>query len=178
MEYVALLRGINVGGKSIIKMSDLKNAFENLGFKNVQTYINSGNVLFESDEKSLDIRENLEKNLSKIFNVDLRIVIKTKKEIIKVLKEVPTEWEKTNNLRCYIAFVRKPFTEKDVLTEVRIKEGVDFVKISNGVLYMSTLLSGVTKSGFTKLIGTKIYKDITIRNYNTVQKLLDLMENV
>jgi uncharacterized protein (DUF1697 family) len=177
MEYVALLRGINVGGKSIIKMSELKNAFENLSFKNVQTYINSGNVIFESDEKSLNIRENLEKNLSKKFKLDLRIVIKTKEEMTKVLKEVPTEWKKINNLRCYIAFVREPVTEKDVLAEVRIKEGVDFVKISNGVLYMSTLLSGVTKSGFTKLIGTKIYKDITIRNYNTVQKLLDIMGN-
>ena len=83
---------------------------------------------------------------------------------------------KKNDLRCYIAFVREPITSNDVLKEIETKESVDFVKAGQAVVYMSTKLAGLTKSRFTKLAGKKISKDITIRNYTTVQKLLALTE--
>jgi uncharacterized protein (DUF1697 family) len=87
--------------------------------------------------------------------------------------EAPKEWKSGTQIRRYMAFVKEPATSKELLDEVILKEGVDDAKVGDGVLYMSTLLSGITKSGFNKLIGTKIYKNITIRNYTTVQKILD-----
>jgi uncharacterized protein (DUF1697 family) len=177
MKYVALLRGINVGGKNIIKMAVLKEAFEKSGFKNVSTYIQSGNVIFESIENNSDnISQNLEISLTKYLKVNLRIIVVPQDDLKKVVAEVPADWGKRKDLRCYIAFVKNKISAKDVLSEIKLKEGVDFVKVGSTVLYMTTLLSGLTKSGFTKLVGTKIYKDITIRNFNTVKSLLEIME--
>jgi uncharacterized protein (DUF1697 family) len=177
MKYIALLRGINVGGSGIIKMADLKKAVEKSGFTNVRTYIQSGNIIFESDETGEDrIAFRLEDVLSKNFNISSRVIIRTGEQLKKILLEVPADWKTRNDLRCYIGFIRGPLSAQDVIREVELKEGVDFVKAGDGVVYMSTVLSGITKSGLTKLIAKKVYKEITIRNYTTAQKLLSLMQ--
>lgn len=178
MKYVALLRGINVGGNTIIKMTDLKASFEKLGFTNVITFIQSGNVIFETDEKRSDkIRSIIEDNLIKAFSLTIRVILLTYDQFKEVVADVPGEWKTKNDLRCYIAFVRGPVMADDVLKEVKVKEEVDSVKSGKGAVYMSTKLSGLTKSGFTKLSSKTIYKDITIRNYNTAKKILALMES-
>ncbi len=162
----------------IIKMSDLKAAVENCGFKNVSTYIQSGNIIFESNEKDSDvITTKLEHELLKSLNYDSRIVVRTYQQLKTILSNVPADWKKRNDMRCYLAFVKEPTTAEDVISELELKEGVDSVKAGESVVYMSTLLSGLTKSGFTKLINKKVYKDITIRNYNTCQKILARMES-
>ncbi len=177
MKYIALLRGINVGGKSIIKMADLKKTTEQCGFTNVRTYIQSGNIIFESDELVTGkVKEKLEGSLSKNLKFDSGIIVLTSEQLGKIVSEVPSDWNNRHDLRCYIAFIREPVTAQEVMRETKPKEGVDFIKTGEGVLYMSTLLSGLTKSGFTKLITTKVYKDITIRSYATAQKLLALMK--
>ncbi len=177
-KYVALLRGINVGGNNIIKMAELKIAFEKNSFTNVKTYINSGNVIFESAEKDIaKITQNIEKDIAKTFKQNLQVVVISQKQLETVISEIPTEWKKGHDLRCYIAFIKEPFTPADFIKEVKLKENVDSVKTGKKVVYMSTKLEGLTKSGFTKLAGTKIYKNITIRNLNTSQKLLALMSN-
>jgi uncharacterized protein (DUF1697 family) len=176
-KYVAFLRGINVGGKNIIKMASLKVAFEKCGFRNVITFIQSGNVIFETEEKvSEKIINTIENTLSKTFNYQSKIVLASYEQMKKVICNVPIEWKNDKNIRCYVAFIKEPVTEKDVLAEIKLNKGVDSVKTGSGVIYMTTLLSGITKSGYSKLIGTKVYKDITIRNYNTVQRIFDLME--
>ncbi len=176
MKYVALLRGINVGGNSIIKMVDLKECFEKCGFKNVSTFIQSGNVIFESEMTNVqEITKKLEENLLKTFDIPIRVIVLSSTQLQKVLSGVPDEWNK-DDLRCYIAFVKSPVTSKDVLKEVQLNKDVDFIKTGQGVLYMSTKLSGLTQSGFSKLSRKKIYQDITIRNYTTTQKIFNLMK--
>lgn len=179
MKYVALLRGINVGGNSIIKMSELKEAYEKAGMNNVKTYINSGNVIFESDEKNPSkLAKNLEIAVSQTFKIDSRTVVVSLPQLKKIKDDVPPEWKRGADLRCYVAFVVDPTTPDDVMDvmkEIKIREGIDSVKKGPGVVYMSTRLSGITKTRFTKLAGTKVYKFITIRNYTTAQKLLELM---
>ncbi len=175
---MALLRGINVGGNSIIKMADLKVAFEKCGFADVTTFIQSGNVVFSSDAKDTEmIAKKLEETVLTTFNVHSRIVIRSYSQVKKVIEEVPIEWKKENDLRCYLAFIKEPVKVEDVIKEVTLKEGVDSVKAGNGVMYMTTKMSGLTQSGFTKLASRKIYKDLTIRNYTTTHKILLLMEN-
>lgn len=177
MKYVGLLRGINVGGKGIIKMAELKAAVENCGFAHVKTFIQSGNVIFESDEeKTGGIAARIEEYLLKTFKINSQTIVITYDQIKKVVLEVPSDWNQRKDLRCYIAFIREPVKPQEVLKQIRLKEGVDFAKAGEGVVYLTTLLSGLTKSGFAKLVSTKVYKDITIRNYSTVQKLLTLME--
>ena len=176
MKYVALLRGINVGGNSLIKMSELKIAFEKLSFENVITYINSGNVIFESDDSPAKIKSDIEKSLIKNFKLEIKIMLRSHKEIKNTLNNVPSDWKNKKDLRCYIAFVRDPSTPADVISETTLREGIDAIKEGPGVVYMTTKLSGITKSGFSKLASKKIYKEITIRNYTTAEKLLSLME--
>jgi len=177
MKYAALLRGINVGGNSMVKMSELKECFEKNGFENVATYINSGNVIFDSektDPKSLT--KEIEEILSKRFGFDLRIVLRNHSQIQKVIESVPGDWNTRTDLRYYIAFIKEPVTVDVAFAEVEPREGVDFIEKGPGVIYMATLWIDAAKSGITKLIGKKIYKEMTIRNYNTTKKILSLME--
>jgi len=177
MKYVALIRGINVGGNSMIKMADLKKAFEKSGFTNVITYINSGNVIFESDEKNIGkITSKLEADLSQTFYFDVHLVINSMDQLEKVVANVPDLWNKISDLRYYIAFIKEPLTPSQVIPEIEPKVDVDSVDIGPGVVYLSTKLSGLMKSGFTKLIAKKIYKNITMRNFTTVRKILGLMK--
>jgi uncharacterized protein (DUF1697 family) len=174
-KYISFLRGINVGGKNIIKMTTLKEVVEKCGFRNVSTFIQSGNVIFEAEGNIKKITNRLETVISKAFNYQSRIVLVSHDQLRRVLSEVPNKWKNHDDLRCYIAFIKEPVTAEAVLAEVKLKEGIDSAKVGKGVLYMSTLLSGVKKSGFTNLIGKKVYKYITIRNYNTAQKILERM---
>ncbi len=179
MKCVALLRGINVGGNCIIKMADLKDAFIKSGYLHVATYIQSGNVIFETDENDiLKTRDVIEKMLSKQFSYNATVVIRTNNELLRIVREVPSLWNTEHDLRRYVAFVREPITPQDLIRDITLKEGVDTVKGGEGVVYMTTKMSEIAKSGFTKLIGKKIYKDITIRNYNTVKKLHALMQEM
>lgn len=173
MKYVAFLRGINVGGNSLIKMAELKIAVEKCGFERVRTFIQSGNVLFESSKSASAVANVLEKELSREFDMDLKVVVRTKAEIERVLKEAPKSWKK-DDVRKYVAFVRAPKTAKEVVAEMQLREGIDTADIGKDVVYMTTKLSGIAKSGFSKLSRKKIYKEITIRNYTTVKKLMDI----
>ena len=172
-----MLRGINVGGNAIIKMADLKGAIEKCGFTDVRTFIQSGNVIVESeDEDNNKIAKQFEQCLEQKFRIAAAAVIKTQDQFKKIVSQAPAGWNTREDLRKYIAFVKDPKTARDVMRDIEPKDGVDFAVAGDGVVYMSTLLSGLTKSGFTKLIGKPVYKVLTIRNFNTVQRLLDLME--
>jgi uncharacterized protein (DUF1697 family) len=174
--FVALLRGINVGGNGLIRMDALKREFEACGYTGVATYIQSGNVVFGSSDQPEGIAGHLETALSGAFGMDIRAVVIEKDAFAGILRAAPSDWNGNDALRRYIAFVRPPVTAGDVLPFVKPKAGIDTVTAGNGVLYLSTALSGLTKSGFTKLVGTPVYRDLTMRNYSTVGKLNRLLE--
>lgn len=146
------------------------------GFNNVSTYIQSGNVIFESDTTEAgEIAERLEAAILKDFSYDSKIVVKNQDELKSILDGVPRDWLTREDLRCYIAFLDRTITLEDVLMEVELKEGIDTLETGKEVVYMSTLLSGLTRSRFTQLISKNVYKHITIRNYSTARKILELM---
>lgn len=176
MKYVALLRGINVGGNNKIKMADLKIAVEKAGYANVVTLIQSGNVIFDSailDQKK--IAKQLEQVMLKTFGVVSRVVIRSLPQMKKVIADIPASWKK-DDIRKYVAFIKEPMTAAAAAKEIPVREGVDILDVGDGVLYMATKMEGLTKSGYTKIVGTKIYQDMTMRNFNTTLKILVLME--
>lgn len=176
MKYVALLRGINVGGNSLVKMANLKACFENMGFSDVATYINSGNVIFRTDRKNnIELVEEIEKALLKDCGFEIKIAIISHNRLKKIITGVPSLW-KRDDVRKYISFVIPPSTVDQVIREIEVRDGIDFVEKGDGVIYMTTLLEGLMKSSFKKLIGKKIYKEMTMRNVNTGQKILAIME--
>ncbi|WKZ35977.1 MAG: DUF1697 domain-containing protein [Anaerolineales bacterium] len=177
-QYLALLRGINVGGKNIIKMADLKACFESLGFSDVVTYIQSGNVLFKSAEKDKAKLTNLiEMELPKRFNYAARLVTVTHKELKKTVDTAPRGFgSELERYRYDVIFLKEPLTPKEAMKNVSTKEGVDAAHMGEHVLYFSRLVSRASQSHLTKIISLPVYQSMTIRNWNTTTKLLALME--
>jgi Protein of unknown function (DUF1697) len=100
VRYVALLRGINVGGRTLVKMADLKNCFENLGFDEVSTYIASGNVLFESDEgATADLATTIEGAIEQRFELPVKVVVLDHKGYARIVKAIPKPWISDGMLR-------------------------------------------------------------------------------
>lgn len=178
MKYLALLRGINVGGNNIIKMTALKSCFEENGFKNVVTYIQSGNVIFESDQKDLaTLTTQIEKVLSKKFNYASRVVVVSQMQLKGVVKNAPQKFGKNPaEYRYDVIFLKTPLAAKEAMKSISVKDGVDEVSLGKGALYFSRLISKAAQSKMVKIITMPIYQNLTIRNWNTTTKLLVLME--
>jgi uncharacterized protein (DUF1697 family) len=176
--YLALLRGINVGGKNIIKMADLKASFESMGFSDVTTYIQSGNVLFQSDEKDKEVlTKRIEAGLSKKFKYEARLVVISHKELKDIVQSAPHGFGRDPETYRYdVIFLKEPLTPKEAMKSVRTKEGVDNAHAGKQALYFSRLISKASSSYLTKIIGLPAYQNMTIRNWNTTTKLLALME--
>lgn len=179
-QYVALLRGINVGGKNLIKMTDLKTSFEALGFENVSTYIQSGNVLFSaagSDQAKLT--KQIEEALSKSFNYESRVVARSHKQIKEIVAKAPKGFGSDQATYRYdVIFLKDPLTAVQAMKSVSMKDGVDQVFTGKGVLYFSRLISKASSSHLTRIIGMPVYQSMTIRNWNTTTKLLNLMDKL
>jgi len=177
-QYLVLLRGINVGGKNIIKMVDLKASFEAMGFTNVRTYIQSGNVLVESAEKDKDqLTAKIESELSRRFNFQARVVVVSQKELAAIIKSAPEGFgQDDENFRYDVIFLKEPLTPKEAMKSVSVREGVDTAHAGKQALYFSRLISRASQSHLTKIIGLPVYQNMTIRNWNTTTKLLALME--
>jgi uncharacterized protein (DUF1697 family) len=177
-QYLALLRGINVGGNNIIKMTDLKACFESVGLTDVVTYIQSGNVLFKSrDTDKTKLVKKIEKTLSERFNYQSRVVVITDQELKKVVASAPEGFGKEpEQYRYDVIFLKEPLTPTEAMKQVSTRAGVDNAYAGEGVLYFSRLISKATQSHLTKIISQPVYQSMTIRNWNTTTKLLALME--
>ncbi|PPD58037.1 DUF1697 domain-containing protein [Dehalogenimonas etheniformans] len=175
MEYVALFRGLNAGGKSTVKMAELTKAVSELGYEKARSYLPSGNIIFETDEGSKTVTRTLEDLVLEHFKIETKIVVKSCHQLTRIVAEMPGEWENRKDLRRRVVFIREPVTPDDVLREVETREGIDFIEAGSGVLYMSTLMTALTRSWFTRLITKPIYKELTIRDYGTVLRILELM---
>ena len=177
-QFVALLRGINVGGKNLIKMAELKACFEALGFENVRTYIQSGNVLFRADESDqAGLTTRLEDALSKTFNYQSRVVVRSEEEMKAIVAHAPKGFgSDPATYRYDVIFLKDPLTSSQAMQSVTMKEGVDQAFAGNGVLYFSRLISKAAQSHLTRIITLPIYQSMTIRNWNTTTKLLSMME--
>lgn len=176
--FVALLRGINVGGKNLIKMADLAACFEAQGFSDVSTYIQSGNVIFRANgiERSL-LASRIEEALSKTFDYSGNLVLRSREEIRNIIAGAPAEFGRApDDYRYDVLFLKEPLTSAEVMGSISPKEGVDRAFPGNGVLYFSRLTSRASQSRLSRIITMPFYQNLTIRNWNTTRNLLDRME--
>jgi len=177
-QYVALLRGINVGGKNLIKMTDLKACFEKLGFTDVRTYIQSGNVLFRAaGSGQAQLTKQIEEALSKTFSYKSRVVVRSHKQMKDIVANAPKGFgSEPATYRYDILFLKEPLTAKEAMKSVSIKEGVDEAFSAKGVLYFSRLISKATQSHLNRIASVPVYQSMTLRNWNTTTKLLNMLE--
>jgi uncharacterized protein (DUF1697 family) len=176
--YVALLRGINVGGKNLIRMPALKAAFETAGFENVSTYIQSGNVLFEApDADSAKLTKRIEKMLAEAFNYVPTVVVRSRRQMRAVVDRAPKGFGSQPAKYLYdVVFLKEPLTARAAIKQLSMNPGVDQAWAGTCVLYLSRLKARASSSRLNKVASLPIYANITIRNWNTTTKLLRLMK--
>lgn len=175
--YVILLRGINVGGHNIIKMSALAACLEKAGFADVTTYIASGNALVSSKETSRPaLTRKIEAVLGKSFAYKASVVIRDTEDMQRIVGRAPPGFGgEPAKYRYDCIFLKEPFTAAEAMKSVKTRDGVDQAYASAGVLYFSRLVAQAAKSQLGKIVGTPAYPNMTIRNWNTTTKLLQLM---
>jgi uncharacterized protein (DUF1697 family) len=170
--YVALLRGINVGGNNIIKMAALAAAFEALGFRDVKTFIQSGNVVFDASEGKVALTKKIEAALDAAFGYAPSVVVLSSTDLGAVVKEAPRGFgDDPARYRHDVLFVKPPLTTRAALPEIEVAPGTDEVHAGTHALYFRRRIATASKSRLPKLVQRPIYKSLTIRNWNTTQKL-------
>ncbi len=175
--FVALLRGVNVGGNNMISMKALKESFTTMGFKEVTTYINSGNIVFkskEADARKLEIK--IEKMLSKEYELDSKVVLRNLPEMAKLVKNLPRSWGEDSSWRYNVIFLRHTIDSEEILSELPAKTDIEEIVYRPGTLLWSAQATEYNRTQFAKLASRKIFRDMTVRNLNTTKKLYELMK--
>lgn len=173
--YIAFLRGINISGKNKISMSDLKLGFEEIGYSNVSTYLNSGNVLFESEKMNIMlIRQDIESMIFDRFGFRIPVFIIEKDKLDEILRNAP-EWWGTDNKEKYdnLIFVLSDDTAVKMADSIGpISEGMELMEIYENVIFWTFDRKTYQKCNWwKKTAGTGIAEKITIRTAGTVRKM-------
>jgi uncharacterized protein (DUF1697 family) len=177
VSYVALLRGINVGGKSIVPMSDLKASFERMGFDHVRTYINSGNVIFGTGGTRAKLRRKIELALADDLARELTVVVRDTEQVGAVVATMPPGWHNDGDHRSEVYF-SDLFTSPDSLSLLPLTTGLEEVLFVPGAVLCRIPRALLTKSRLTRIVGTDVYRQLTARNCNTVRKVHALLQEV
>jgi uncharacterized protein (DUF1697 family) len=169
--YVALLRGINVGGKNIIKMDALRAAFESLGLASVQTLLASGNVVFCAAKKSSRAFElAIEQLLAARFRYDAKVVVRSLGEYDRMMSAVPARWGSDPSQRYYVIFLRHEIDRPSLAAELEANPRMEEVRYVPGALLWSARITDLGQSRMRKILGKTIYQDMTVRNWSTTRK--------
>ena len=174
MRYIALIRGINVGKKNWISMKLLKSMFEDAGYGNVVTYINSGNVLFDSAEDPPKIQRNLARMISGLVEDEIPVIVITQSGLAGINRAVPETWQNDAVQSTNVGFLLPEIDKEDILVELPFKMEYVQVLYVKGALIWNVKRENLNKSRVTNLAGHAYYKKMTIRNVNTLRKLADM----
>ena len=176
--YVALLRGINVGGKNKVAMADLRGAFTDAGFDDVTTYIASGNVLFRTERPAETLEDEIEAVLHERLGMPLVVVVRGHRQLRAVVDQAPADFVALDGTHHRDAvFLKSPLTPAKAMGVVRLREGVDQAWAGTGVVYFARLSAERQRSLMSKIVGTPEYQMMTIRSWSTTTKLLALLDD-
>ncbi len=172
--FVALLRGINVGGNKKVPMADLKKLLTKLGFENVSTLLNSGNASFDakiSDAKKLTLQ--LEKALQDFFGFPIPVIVRTKKELEALKKADPFKGIKvTADTRLYVTFLTEKPTSKLKIPYVSPGKEFRILQVTSGEVLSVLNVKDMGSVDAMAIVEKEFGKNVTTRNWNTVEKLL------
>lgn len=176
--FVALLRGINVGGRNPVPMAALRDAFTEHGFTDVRTYIQSGNVLFSSTLPAGDVEDEVETMLERHVGSRLVVVVRSERQFRSVVANAPDGFgAQPDTFHSDVVFLRSPLTPARAMTTVELRDGVDRVWKGTGVLYFERLGAERTKSRMSRITQHPEYQQMTIRSWSTTTKLLAMLDD-
>lgn len=179
--YVVLLRGINVGGKNKIPMAELKLFLEELGCTDVITYIQSGNAIVRSSLDAKMLGKKIEGSLPKKFKLDssiVKILVLPRDQLQAIIDNKPKGFGEQPELYHSDAIFLIDSDPTEAMSVFKPKEGVDMVWPGDGVIYSQRLSAMRTKSRLNRIIGTIPYQSMTIRNWATTTKLLEMIQKI
>lgn len=177
--YVVLLRGVNVGGKNAVSMAALKACLEDLGFTNVSTYINSGNVVLESTKSAKAVAAEVETVLPDRFKLDstlIKVHAITKAAFKAVVSQRPKGFGDQPGRYHSDAIFLMGVKVSDAVKAFDPREGVDQLWAGKGVIYHQRLSAQRTKTRLNKMMASPAYKSMTIRNWATTLKLFEMLD--
>ena len=171
MIYVALLRGINVGTTKRIDMKKQIAIFEENGYSNVSTYINSGNVTFESAKKSKILRNEIESILLKDLGFHIPAIVKSTGELQQIVKKIPAGWVNDDKEGTDVAYLFEEIDSPETVNELPVRRNFIDVRYTKGAIFWNVQRVNYHKSHLNKLIDHKLYQHMTVRNINTARYL-------
>ncbi|HTO14729.1 MAG TPA: DUF1697 domain-containing protein [Edaphocola sp.] len=178
MVYVALLRGINVGGHNKVEMKQLKATFESIGLRKVVTYINSGNIIFEDNtKKAADLVSSIEQAIKTDFLLDIKVILRSFDRLQTICQKLPKDWVKNEIMRTDILFLWDAIDLPNIVEQLPITK-IDNVIYTPGAILWNVLDKNYDNSGMLKLMTSKLSKSMTIRNVNTFRKIFQIMETI
>jgi uncharacterized protein (DUF1697 family) len=178
MRYLAFLRGVNVGGNGLIKMSELASALSDTGLENVKTFIQSGNVLFDSPETdTAKLAALITRTIETTFKLNVDSVVFSSAAWQKVIADAPDWWGKDSTYKHNILILTTPRDIREVMAEIgELKPDIEYLQPGDGVLYQSLSWEKFGRTTGGKLAAKPVYKQLTVRNYNTATKLAALLK--
>ena len=177
--FAALLRGVNVGGNNIISMKSLKTSFEQMGFSDVSTYINSGNILFRAKERDArKLETKIETMLSREYKLGCKVVVRSLAEMANLIENLPKNWNSDSEWKYNVIFLRDSIDSEKVLENLGPKREIEKVVYYPGTLLWSARISDLSQTTMFKLSSHRLFQDMTVRNTNTTRKLYELMKKM
>jgi len=177
--FVALLRGVNVGGKNMIRMSALKGSFEGMGFGDVATYINSGNIIFKTQEgDARKLERSIEGMLSGEYKLECKVVVRSLSEMADLIKGLPETWDGDGRWKYNVIFLRHSIDSENILCGLKPESDIEQIVYRPGTLLWSARISDLHRTGMHKLPSQKLFQEMTVRNTNTTRKLYELMKKL
>ncbi|MBN9315038.1 MAG: DUF1697 domain-containing protein [Devosia sp.] len=177
-KYLALLRGINVGGKNKVPMAGLKGMLEDIGLTEVSTYIQSGNAMFRSNLAAGTLARRIEQTLTTAFRLDdelVKVLVVRRGELQAVIDNRPEGFGDQPDRYHSDAIFLIDIDRDEAFAVFKPREGVDKVWPGNGVIYSQRLSAERTRSRLSSIVASPLYKSMTIRSWQTTLKLLELM---
>lgn len=178
MKYIAFLRGINVGGKNKIKMETLREVFAALGFENVKTYINSGNVIFETAQTNdKKLAEKIETAIEKEFSFKIKVIVRTIAEIKEIIENNPFDGQFENERDLHVFFLdgELPAEKRELLLSNNSE--TEMFAVRNREVFCLLHISFLDSLIGRDYIGKKLKVSATARNWRTVNKVLELFSS-
>jgi uncharacterized protein (DUF1697 family) len=176
VRYLALLRGINVGGKNKVPMAALRELLRERGFTAVESYITSGNVLLSSDLSGPAlVAAGFEDLLREGFSVDTRVLVIPRDRFLAIAGSVPARWTNDAEQKSDVLFLFPEDDAPEILSTLAPRAEIDHAHYVPGAVLWNVLRSDQTRSRLNRIVGTKTYRNLTIRNVNTVRKLQEML---
>jgi uncharacterized protein (DUF1697 family) len=178
MIHVALLRGINVGGRHAVPMAGLRRVVAGLGATDVRTWINSGNVVFALPGTDDGFAGRLESAVAGEFDVTCRVLVRTGDHVRAIAAAIPAEWGNGPDAKADVVYLFDGIDPAGARDRLAPRDGIDNVVLAPGALIWMVERANASRNGLLRMVGTDLYRASTVRNVNTARRLAQMVDEV